>query len=471
MAKRSISPIDVYKLLPRTNCKECDEENCMAFATKLVNREASLEDCPPLLEEKYRGSYQRIWEMLKPPMKEITIGVGERSVKIGGQFVMYRHEFTYYNPTPIAIDVTDEMAEEELEKRVKGTEEFIFNYIGKDLKLDLVAVRSTSDDPKKFESTVKKVIENTSLPLILCSLNPEVLEAGLIASQGKRPLLYAATRENWMEAAKLALMYDVPLAVSAPNNLNLLKSLAKTLTEYGVKDLVLDPGTFPDEGLADTINNFTMLRRAICKEEDETLGFPLIGTPIVVWTKSGEDPEVARWKEAYLASILIARYADLLIMHSLDGWVLLPTAILRQNLYTDPRKPVAVKPELVTLGKPDESSPVMFTTNFALTYYTVEADIKSADISCYLMVVDTEGISVESSVAGRKLTADKVAEAIKDLDVASKVSHRKIIIPGRASRLSGEIEDATGWEVLVGPLDSSGIPAFLKEKWPPKDEK
>jgi len=157
-------------------------------------------------------------------------------------------------------------------------------------------------------------------------------------------------------------------------------------------------------------------------------------------------------------------------MHSLDGWVLLPTVILRQNLYTDPRKPVAVKPELVTFGEPNESSPVMLTTNFALTYYTVEADIKSANVSCYLVVVDTEGISVESSVAGRKLTADKVAEAIKDLDVASKVSHRKIIIPGRAARLSGEIEDASGWEVLVGPMDSSGIPAFLKEKWPPKDE-
>jgi len=442
----------------------------MAFATKLVNREASLKDCSPLLEEKYKGSYQKIWDMLKPPMKEMTIGVGERSVKIGGQLVMYRHEFTYYNPTPIAIDVTDETAEEELEKRVKGAEEFTYNYIGKDLKLDLVAVRSTSDDPKKFESTIKKVIENTSLPLILCSFNHEVLEAGLIASQGKRPLLYAATRENWSEAAKLALMYDVPLAVFAPNNLDLLKSLAKTLFEYGVKDLVLDPGTFPEEGLADTINNFTMLRRAICKEGDETIGFPLIGTPIVVWTKFSEDPEVARWKEAYLASILIARYADILIMHSLDGWVLLPTVILRQNLYTDPRKPVAVKPELVTFGEPNESSPVMLTTNFALTYYTVEADIKSANVSCYLVVVDTEGISVESSVAGRKLTADKVAEAIKDLDVASKVSHRKIIIPGRAARLSGEIEDASGWEVLVGPMDSSGIPAFLKEKWPPKDE-
>lgn len=470
MAKRSVSPLDVYRLLPRTNCKECGEENCMAFATKLVNREAHLEDCPPLMKEENKEQYQAIWEILKPPMKEITIGVGERAVKVGGQLVMYRHEFTYYNRAPIAIDVTDEMADEELEKRVKGIEDFTYNYIGQDLRLDLVAVRSTSNDPKKFESAVKKVVQNTRLPLILCSFDPEVLEAGLVAAQGKKPLVYAATKENWIDVANLTLMYDVPLAIFAPNDLNLLKSLAKTLTEYGVEDLVLDPGTFPEEGLADTINNFTMLRRDICREGDETLGFPLIGAPITVWARPSGDDDVARWKEAYLASMLIARYADIIIMHSLDGWVLLPTIIFRQNLYTDPRKPVAVKSGLMALGNPNESSPVMLTTNFALTYYTVEADIKSAGIDCHLIVVDTEGISVESSVAGRKLTADKIAEAVKDSNVASKVNHRKLIIPGRAARLSGEIEEMTGWEVLVGPLDSSDIPKFLSEKWSPKTE-
>jgi len=467
MAKKSISPIDIYKLLPQTNCKECSEDNCMAFATKLVNRESSLEDCPPLIQEKYKESYKKIWDLLKPPMKEITIGVGERAVKLGGQLVMYRHEFTYYNKTPIAIDVTDEMSKEELIKRVKAVEDFTYQYIGKDLKLNLIAVRSTSNDANKFSSAVKTAVENTSLPIILCSFNPEVLEAGLMAAQGKRPLLYAATKDNWTETGKLALMYDTPLAVFAPNNLDLLKSLAKTLTEYGVEDLVLDPGTYPEEGIADTINNFTMLRRAICKEEDETIGFPLIGIPLITWTKN-EEADVARWKEAYTASVLMARFADLLIMHSFDGWVLLPTVIFRDNLYTDPRKPVAVKSELVTIGNPDKSSPVLLTTNFALTYYTVEADIKSADVSCYLIVVNTEGISVESAVAGRKLTADKVSEAIKDFNVSGKVEHKKIIIPGRAARLSGEIEEVSGWDVMVGPLDSSGIAKFLSEKWPPK---
>jgi len=309
------------------------------------------------------------------------------------------------------------------------------------------------------------VAEKTSLPLILCSLDAKVLEPGLVATAGRRPLIYAATKDNWREMAELALMYDCPLTVFAPGDLKLLRSLAGTLTEYGVEDLVLDPGTLPAEGLADTINSFTMIRRAACKEGDELLGLPLIGTPITALTEQRQAPEIAAWREAYVASMLITRYADALIVHSAEGWVLLPTLILRQNLYTDPRKPVAVEAGLRTLGKPDGNSPVMFTTNFALTYYTVESDITSGGVDCYLIVVDTEGISVESSVAGRQLTAAKVAEAIKQTGVEGKVKHRKLIIPGRAARLSGEIQELTGWEVLVGPIDSSGIPKFIQEKW------
>jgi acetyl-CoA decarbonylase/synthase complex subunit gamma len=175
--------------------------------------------------------------------------------------------------------------------------------------------------------------------------------------------------------------------------------------------------------------------------------------------------EVAEWNEAYLAATLITRYADILILHSTEGWVLLPNVVLRQNIYTDPRKPVAVEPGLRVLGTPNESSPVMFTTNFALTYYTVASDIESAGVDSYLLVVDSEGIAGDCAVAGRKLTADQVAEAIKEAKMEEKVKHRKLIIPGKAARLSGEIEDASGWEVIVGPRDSSDIPKFLQEKW------
>jgi len=463
---RELSPIDVYKLLPRTNCKECGEENCMAFATKLVNREVTLEKCTPLLVDKYAKAYEQLKEMLKPTIKEVVVGFGDKAIKIGGKLVLYRHEFTYSNPTAIAIDVTDEMSDEEILDRLKKTEGFNFEYIGQTLKLDMIAVRSTSNDPNKYGATVKKVVENTHLPLILCSLNPNVLEAGLIAAPKARPLLYAATKDNWKEIAELALMYDCPLVVFAPNDLKLLRSLTKTLLAYGVEDLVLDPGTFLADGLADTLNNFTMIRRVACKRGDELCSFPLIGVPMVAWMGRGEAPEeIAKWREAYLAGMLIVRFADVMIMHSIDGWSLLPNVVLRQNIYTDPRKPVAVESGLKVFGTPDENSPVMFTTNFALTYYTVASDIESAKIDTYLLVVDTEGIAVDSAVAGRKLTAEKVAEAIKASGIENKVKHRKLIIPGKAARLSGEIEEMSGWQVLVGSRDSSDIPKFLQEKW------
>jgi len=462
---KELSPIDVYMLLPKTNCKKCGLENCMAFATKLVNREIVLELCTPLLEKQYEKAYQKLWEMLKPPVKEVAIGTGDKAVKIGGKLVMYRHELAYFNPTAFALDVTDEMPEEELIIRVKKTEGFSYTYIGKELKLNMIAVRSTSNDPEKFKSAVRKVVENTKLPLILCSFRPEVVEAGLMAAPKTRPLIYAANKENWKEMAELALMYNCPLTVFAPNDLKLLRSLVKTLRDYGVEDLVLDPGTFPNEGLADTMSNFTMIRRAACKRGDELLGFPIIGTPITAWLEKTDVPEINMWNEAYLTSILIDRYADILVIHSTDGWVLLPTTILRQNIYTDPRKPVAVEAGLKTFGQPDENSPVMMTTNFALTFYTVASDIESAGVNCFLIVVDTEGLAVDSSVAGRKLTAEKIAETLKAVKIEEKVKHKKLIIPGKAARLSGEIQELSGWEVMVGPRDSSEIPKFLQDKW------
>lgn len=465
---KELSPIDVYKLLPKTNCKECGQDNCMAFATKIVNREVEIDSCPPLLTKENEKAYAKLRDLLKPAVKEITVGIGEKAKKIGGKLVMYRHEFTYKNPTAIAIDVTDEMSEQEIVSRVQKTDNFSFEYIGNTLKLDMVAVRCTSEDADKFKACVKKVSETTKLPMILCTLNPTIAEAGLMAAPKVRPLLYAATATNWKDMAELALMYNCPLVASAPNDLSALVSIAKTLMAYGVTDVVLDPGTFTNEGLPDTINNFTMLRRAATKGGEELAGLPLLGIPMVTWVNKGETADdLIKWREAYIASMLVVRYADLLIMHGNDGWSLLPTTVLRQNIYTDPRKPVAVTPGLKVYGEPDENSPVLFTSNFALTFYTVASDIESNKLNAYLIVVETEGSAIDSGVAGRKLTAERVAEAIKASGIESKVKHRRIIIPGKASRISGEIEELSGWKVQVGPRDSSEIPKYLIEKWQP----
>ncbi|MDR1993734.1 MAG: acetyl-CoA decarbonylase/synthase complex subunit gamma [Nitrososphaerota archaeon] len=465
---KELSPITIYKNLPKTNCKDCGQDNCMAFATKIVNREIDLDTCKPLLKPEYTKSYTILKDLLKPAVKEITLGTGDKAKKIGGKLVMYRHEFTYKNPTAIAIDVTDEMPEHEIIRRVQKTENFSYEYIGNTLKLDLIAVRSTSDDADKFKACVKKVSETTQLPLILVTLNPAIAEAGLMIIPKSRPLIYAATTTNWKDMAELAIMYDAPLVASAPNDLNALVSLAKTLQDYGVKDIVLDPGTFANDGLADTLNNFTMLRRAATKGGDELAGLPLLGVPMVAWANKGDmADDLVKWRESYIASMLITRFADIIILHNNDGWSLLPTVVLRQNIYTDPRKPVAVAPGLKVFGTPDENSPVMFTSNFALTYYTVASDIESSKTNAYLIVVDAEGAAIDSGVAGRKLTAEKIADAIKASGIENKVKHRKIISPGKASRISGEIEELSGWKVLVGPRDSSEIPKYIVDKWQP----
>ncbi len=457
-----ISPIDIYKLLPKTNCRLCGEDNCMAFAAKIVNREKTLEQCIPLLEKKFSDNYNKLWNALKPPVKEIIVGVGERTARLGGAFVQYRHEFRYVNPTAFAIDVVDELPEDELLARARSIEDLTYSYIGQDLRLDMIAIRSTSRDHKLFGEAVDKLAKATKMPMILCSFDPKIMESGLAASRNRRPLIYGATEDNWREMADLALEFNCPLTLSAPSNVKLLRSLSKTMLEYGVQNLVLDPGTLSNGGLLDTISQFSMLRRMAF--EDELLGFPLMGTPITAWTHD-EESDLKRWKEAYTASVLVSRYADIIVMHSLDGWVLLPNMVLRQNLYTDPRRPVAVEAGLRSFGNNDETYPVLLTTNFALTYYTVSSDIESSGVSAYLMVVDTEGISVESAVAGRKLTAETIRDAINQTKLAEKVNHKTIVIPGKASRLSGEIEEITGWHVLVGPMDSSMIPKFLVEKW------
>ena len=467
---KEISPIDVYKLLPKTNCRECGEANCMAFATRVVNGELSIENCPPLANEEYRSSYEKLLHLMAPPVRMVVVGTGDHAIRIGGKYVLFRHDFTYHNPTPIAIDVADDLPEEERAARVKLICEFSYNYIGRDLHVDAIAVRSTQHDPTAFASAVNAVANKTDLPLILCTYDPVIMAAGIAHVKDRRPLLYAATRDNWKEMAELAILYHCPLVVSAPQDISLLRSLTKTLVDYGVSDLVLDPGTAMEPNLATTIHNFSQVRRAVFQEHDELLGFPLLGTPITAWFSQEISPNVLQWKEACMASMLISRYADLLILHSLEGWVLLPQLIWRFNIYTDPRKPVSVDSGVRIFGSPTRTSPVLITTNYALTYFTVESDIKSANIDCYLIVVDTGGISVESAVAGRYLTAESMAHALRDYNIADMVDHRYLIVPGLAARLSGDTEEASGWHVIVGPKDSSGIAGLLKARWPPKEQ-
>lgn len=460
MAK--VSPLQIYRYLPGTNCKECGESSCMAFASALIERKKKIEDCSPLMkEERYADKKAKLIALLTPPIKEVTIG----SLAIGGEEVMYRHDLTYFNPTALFVDVDDAMPREELLEKVEKIRNFKITRIGQELALDGIAVRSKSNDPTKFGEAVLSIVEEYDLPLILCSYSPEILEVGLEIAAERKPLLYAANKENWEAVANLALKHGCPVVASSPGDIQGLADLVQKLNDNGVEDIVLDIGSYPrGEKFYEMNENLAMLRRLAIEEGVKTLGYPILGVPMVVWLTE-KDAVKADMLEATLAGAQLLRFCDALILHSPETWALLPLLTLRQNIYTDPRVPISVEPGLREIGKPDESSPVLLTSNFALTYYTVASDLDSSKVSCYVLVVDTEGLAVEVSMAGDKLTADGVKEALEDSKITEKVKHRKLIIPGRAARISGEIEDATGWEILVGPIDSSRIDGYLEEKW------
>ncbi len=463
MAKTT--PLTIYKLLPAKNCKICGEATCMSFASKLIERKKKIEDCTLLNEEQYKEKKLTLIELMTPPVRQVIIGAGNKAVAIGGEEVMYRHELTYFNPTAIFIDVHDEMSEEEIAQRVDKINRFSITRVGKELRLDGVAVRSASGDATKFGAAVLSVAEKTDLPMVLCSYDPKLLEIALEIAVGRKPLIYAATKENWESVANLALKHGAPVVASSPGDVQALIDLISDLQTNGVSEIVLDIGSYPaGDKLGDTLESLAMLRRLAIEDGVKLVGYPLLGVPAVAWINES-DHAAASISESALASRLLLRFCDALILHTLDTAALLPVLTLRQNIYTDPRVPIQVDAGLRVFGTPNESSPVLLTSNFALTYYTVAGDLESAKVSCYVLVANTEGLAVEVAMAGSKLTADVVKDVIESSKIAEKVKHKKLILPGRAARISGEIEDATGWQVMVGPLDSSKIPAYLKDNW------
>ncbi len=451
MVKKELSPPEIYRFLPKTNCGECGVPTCMAFAFKVARGKASPEECPYLSEE----ARAKLLEETAPPIMKVTIGRGEKAVVVGGERVCFRHEDKFYNETALAMELNDEMDENEIHSFLTEINRFKVERMGQTLRLNLIAVKSCTGNPEKFRDAVKKVKDYTDLPLILCSFNPQVMMKGLEAAWKDRPLIFSATHRNMLQMSTLARRFKCPLAVYSEDSLETLVKIVKRLRGMGVKDIVLSP---PARNLKEAINNLTIIRRAAIDKDFDFLGYPTIMFPSAVNGDGGF------WETA-LASAFILRYASILVLKGFEESNLLPILTLRQSIYTDPRAPLQVKPGLYVIGRPDESSPVLLTTNYSLTYQLVSKDVENAGLNCYLLVVNTDGLSVVCSVAGDKLKPERIAETIKETALESKVKHRKMIIPGRAARLRVEIEDETGWEVEIGPLDSREIGDFIKEKW------
>jgi acetyl-CoA decarbonylase/synthase complex subunit gamma len=443
----ALTGIEIFKLLPKTNCKECGEPTCLAFAMKLAAGKAELSLCPYVSEE----AKAKLSEASAPPIVPVTIGVGDRALKVGGETVMFRHEKRFDNPTGVALLISDTMADAEIDGRLKKFKDLQYERIGLTLRADLVAVKAEAGDAAKFAAVVGKVAQGTDAGIILMSTDPDVLAAGLKVCADRKPLLYVATEENLDKVAELAKGNSCPLAAKA-DGLEKLAELTTKLTEAGVKDIVIDSGS---RKLRQAFEDQVIIRSAALAKKFRPLGFPTIVFPGEIT----DDP----MKEAVIASIFVAKYGGIIVLSDFYGESLFPLLVERLNIYTDPQRPLATTEGIYPIGEPNEDSPVLITSNFSLTYFIVSGEIESSRVPTWLLVKDTEGLSVVTAWAAGKFVADTIAPFVKKCGIADKVKHHKLVIPGQAAAESGGLEEELAdWEILVGPREGANIPAYLK---------
>ena len=446
-----LTGIEIFKLLPRTNCGECGVPTCLAFAMSLAAGKAELSACPYLSEEVKA----KLVEASAPPIRPVTIGVGDRALKVGGETVMFRHEKRFESPPGFAILISDTMDESEVNARLKKLSQLQYERIGLTLHPDLIAIKDDSGDSSQFEALVNKVKQNSDYGIILMSSNPDILAAGLKACAEQKPLIYAATKDNLEPVADLAKESSCPVAVKA-SSLEELAQLTTKLTEAGIKDIVLDSGS---RTIRRAFEDQIFIRSAALVKKFRPLGFPTIVFP-------GEMTDDAM-KEAVIASIFVAKYGGIIVLSDFHGESLFPLLVERLNIYTDPQRPLMTTEGIYEIGGPDENSPVLVTTNFSLTYFIVSGEIEASRIPAYLLVMNTDGLSVMTAWAAGTFVSDNIAAFVKKCGIMDKVKHHKLIIPGYAAVESGGIEDdLKDWEVLVGPREGAHIPAYLKT-WKP----
>ena len=444
----ALSGLDIFKLLPKTNCKKCGRPTCLAFAMQLAQKKASLDECPDVSDEAKAA----LEGASAPPIRKVALGGDGRAIAVGEETVMFRHEGKFFNPAAVAITLDDTLDAAAVKERVEKIGKLTFVRVGTDIQVDMIAVRNLSGQAEPFAAAAKAAADGTKLAIVLVSDSPENMKSAVAACASRAPLIHAATPDNVTEMAEIAKANKCPIVAKAPD-LDALAALTPKIKDAGVEEIVIDL-TMAD--LRSTVEALTIARRAALKKTFRPFGYP----PIVFALQDDAYDEVA------FASAVMAKYAGIIVTSCAEPWQMLPVLTVRQNIYTDPQKPVQVEPKLYEIGEPGDDAPVMFTTNFSLTYYSVAGEAEASRVPCRIIAVDTEGTSVLTAYSGDKLTEKTVAKAIEACKVEERVKHKKLIIPGYVAVLSGKIEEETGWEVLVGPKEAAMLPTYLKTVWP-----
>jgi acetyl-CoA decarbonylase/synthase complex subunit gamma len=413
----------------------------------LAQKRAKLDDCPDVSQE----AKDKLAAAAAPPMRKVVFGSGDTEVQIGQETVLFRHEEKFHSPTVLGATVSDKLSGDELTKRIEAVNALQFERVGTKIGAKAIAVVNDSGSAETFAKAAATVKDNSELAMILVSQSPEAMAAAAGQVKDKVPLLSGATLDTAEEMAKVAKENNCPLVATAAS-IEDIADLSEKIKAAGVEDIVLQLDT---PTLKEKLFDHSRVRVLGLKKVFRPLGYPMISFV----TDGDADAQAAS------AISLICKYSGIVIVDAVEPYAFLAMLTAVMNVFTDPQKPVQVEPKVYAIGEPDENSPVMFTTNFSLTYYTVESDVEASRIPSYILVVDTEGTSVLTAYSGDKLNEKTVADAMAKFGVEDLVKHRKLIIPGYVAVMSGKLEEATNWEVMVGPRECSMLPKYLQEMW------
>ncbi len=441
----ALSGIQIYKLLPQTNCKDCDFPTCLAFAMKLASKQVELAKCPHVSDE----AKAQLAEASAPPVRPMELKSNGYSVEAGNEVVMFRHNKRFYSHPGLFVRVYDSMDAESIVEKVKAVDGYETDYVGIELAMSGIVVQSDGGD---FSAAVQAVRSATKLPLILIA-DPEQLKIGLAnLNEEETPLIGYATNQNWEEITALAKEHQTLLALQA-EDVDQAVALVDKVQKAGVEDIVLAP---IQRSLQGTLTANTIIRRTALEKSYRPLGYPILSVP-------GDVGDPAR--ELNLAAQAIGKYAGFIILDHFDPATAYALLVLRENIFTNPQEPIQVTPGIYELNDPNPEDPMLVTTNFSITYFSVANEIESSGIPAWLLVSDAEGMSVLTAWAAGKFDAVTIAKDVKKFEADSKLSgERRIVLPGHVAVLSGELEEELpDWAVKVGPKEAVDLPSYMKQ--------
>ncbi len=445
----ALTGIQIFKLLPKTNCKECGVPTCLAFAMNLASGKAELDSCPYVSDE----AKEQLAEASAPPIRPVVIGKGVRKATTGGETVLYRHEKTFFNPTLLAATISSDAAKGEIEGKLKAWNAIQYERVGLNLRPELVALKDANGDKGAFAAAAKLIAETSEFNLILLTEDADVMKAAVAACGFKRPLLCGATAANIDAMGAIAKDNNLPIVVKA-DSVEGLVALTEKLTAMDIKDIVLDSGA---REVKQALEDQVAIRRAALKNGNRSVGFPTITFPCEM--ASNLD------METLIASMFVAKYGGIAVLSDFTGESVFPLLLERLNIFTDPQRPMTVTEGIYPIGDPNENSPVLVTTNFALTYFIVSGEVEGSRVPTWLLIKDSEGLSVMTAWAAGKFAGDDVGMFVKKCGIMDKVKHTELIIPGYAAAIAGDVEEELpGWTITVGPREAAHIPGFLKSR-------